>query len=112
MGAHIINRQIIELKVASEKNAFQVQRRVHELYHKEVLPLLDDIMSRLSSDEEVIQIDSLDLDLGVLNFGKLDQQMMQLLRSQIEDQLKNQIGKAVEKKESIIGEEENRIAEI
>src|SRR4051812_18320234 len=89
MGAHVINKQVIDLKVSSQENAFRVQQLVRELYHTEVLPLLDDMMTRFSPEEKVLLIDRLELDLGELNFEKMDRQMMEALRPQIEEQLKN-----------------------
>jgi hypothetical protein len=87
LSAHVINKQVIDLKVVSEKNAFRIQQRVRELYHAEILPLLDKMMTQLSPGDEVIRVESLELDLGDLNFEKLDQELIKAFRTQIEEQL-------------------------
>ncbi|HET6989720.1 MAG TPA: contractile injection system tape measure protein [Bacteroidia bacterium] len=98
MNNHVINRQIIELKLDSEKNAFLFQQRVRELYQVEILPMLDEMMSSLTSENEVLRIDRLELDLGILTLEKFDQEVMQVLRSHVEEQLKKEIRKASENK--------------
>jgi hypothetical protein len=91
MSTHIINRQVIELKVSSRKNAFSIQQRVREIYFSEVVPLLDQVMSDLTAEGEVLYLDRLEIDLGVLNFDRLDEELVEVIRHRIYGQLKEQV---------------------
>ncbi|HEU4718443.1 MAG TPA: contractile injection system tape measure protein [Bacteroidia bacterium] len=94
MNKNVINRQIIDLKVSSQKNAFRLQQQVNEIYHAEILPMLDDVMSGLIPENEVLRIDRLEIDLGALRLDGNSTQLTERLRSQISDQLKTQLLKA------------------
>lgn len=91
MGTHIINRQVIDLKVNSEKNAFSIQQRVREIYFEEVVPLLNEVMNGMTAEDEILYLDRLEIDLGILNFDHLHKEMMESLRHKISSQLKEQL---------------------
>lgn len=95
MGAHIINRQVIDLSVRSKENAFAIQQRVREIYFTEVVPLLDQVMSSITTSDEMLYIDRLEVDLGVLNYDQLSKEMIEGIRKQIVTQLNEQVRAAV-----------------
>ncbi len=88
MTKHIINRQIIDLKVRSEKNAFRLQQQVREVYLGDILPLLGEMLDELSGPGEVLRIDRLDLDLGTVQADRMGQQLKERLREALREQLR------------------------
>ena len=64
---HIIKRQIIEIKLPNQKEANYWQDYFMDLYKREVLPMIDEYCSSISTSDEVITIDSLELDLGKID---------------------------------------------
>lgn len=88
MTKHIINRQIIDLKVRSEKNAFRLQQQVREVYLGDILPLLGEMLDELSGPGEVLRIDRLDLDLGTVQADRMGAQLKERLREALREQLR------------------------
>ena len=87
MNTHIINKQIIELKVNSEENAFGLQQQARDAYMSNVLPLISEVLDELAGPDEVLRIDRLELDFGVLSIDKLGQQMKERVREAFLKQL-------------------------
>ena len=69
--AHIIKKQIIELKVSPHLNAFEVQQSMSEHYWQSLLPYLERLFEEYNDANQVLAIDYLELDLGAINFDDL-----------------------------------------
>lgn len=80
MNTHTINKQIIDLKVTSEESAFGIQQQVREAYMSSVLPLISDVLDELAGPDEVLRIDHLEIDFGVLQLAKMGEQMRERVR--------------------------------
>lgn len=65
---HVIMKQVIELRVDAHLNAFSVQHQAREYYYQHLVPVIEKIIDELSSDDEVISIDKLEIDLGNLGW--------------------------------------------
>jgi hypothetical protein len=80
MNTHVINKQIIDLKVNSEEDAFGLQQQVTDAYMTNVLPLIGELLDELAGPGEVLRIDRLELDFGMLHPDKIGMQMKERIR--------------------------------
>ncbi|CAN5811212.1 hypothetical protein BH11BAC7_BH11BAC7_29010 [soil metagenome] len=87
MNTHIINKQVIELKVFSEENAFGLQQDARAAYMTNVLPLISDVLDEFAGPDEVLRIDKIELDFGILNAAKMGEQMKERIREALLKQL-------------------------
>lgn len=69
---HVIKKQVIELKLNKGLNGFHMQHQVSEYYWKQIVPLLENVFDAYSNDNEVIQFDKLEIDLGVISETELE----------------------------------------
>jgi Contractile injection system tape measure protein len=91
MSTHVINRQVINLNVFSEKNAFGMQQRVLDLYNRRLLPILDELMTEISPGDDIIRLERIELDMGLLNFSYTEDELIRSMRSHLEAQMRNQL---------------------
>jgi hypothetical protein len=82
---HLIGQQIFELKLDSEAEAAQMQHNISDLYWKELVPALDRLFSELSTADQTIEIDRLEIDLGQLSPGEL---RAEIIIPVLEDQIR------------------------
>ena len=61
---HIIKSQVLEIEMYDPAKAKDQQNELSLLYHKHILPLLDEVCTEFSSANELIQIDQLEINLG------------------------------------------------
>lgn len=64
---HIIKKQVISLQIDRNLDAFRVQQQVSSHYRKDIVPLLQQVFDSLSSEDVVISVDRLEIDLGYLS---------------------------------------------
>lgn len=97
---HLVKKQSINLTLSKQSDAFRMQQQVSSHYWQDVLPLLATIFDELSSEEEVIQIERLEIDLGILSEKQIN-----------EGQWNNEILSRIKKQvyEKIYGKEKNTI---
>jgi hypothetical protein len=72
---HRIKRQIVELTVRDGAQAERVQARMSQLQSRVIVPLIERICSELSAPGRVHRIESLQVDLGVLDLDDLEQEL-------------------------------------
>jgi len=89
---HVIRKQLFEISSASRDELFVLQHEASKYYYREVLPVLEKIFNELSVEGEVLQLDKLEIDLGLLEWDKSKREMScdaieQLLREKIKEQL-------------------------
>lgn len=64
----MIRKQIIELQLDEGHNAFPIQQATRDYYNDQVSPALERIFDELSSGDETVLIDQLEIDLGDLGW--------------------------------------------
>jgi hypothetical protein len=69
---HVIKKQLIELKLSKEQNAFRVQHLISEHYRNEMIPVLESVFNDYCSKEEVLIVDKLEIDFGVISEKDLE----------------------------------------
>ncbi len=72
MMQHIIKRQIIDLAVDKKLDAFFIQQKVSDEYYSKILPILLKAFDGASNDDEVIEIDSVAIDIGIIDSKNLE----------------------------------------
>ena len=91
---HLINKQVIELDLNSKKDAIQWQARMSQFYWNDILPALEQVFDELSLDGEIISVEKMELDLGIIpasemNKASLDDRFLELIRQQVREQLQS-----------------------
>ena len=94
---HLIGKQILNLIIRDKTNPYALQQQLYELYWDVLVPAIDELFDELSTTDEIIRIDSLQVDLGNIDFEKIDkneiaEQMIAQLRNNIKEQLKFENG--------------------
>jgi len=61
---HIINKQVIEVSLAKQQDAFVMQHSISSHYYSDLLPLLEKVFNQYSTEDEVLVLDNLEIKLG------------------------------------------------
>lgn len=90
---HVIKKQIVNLVLPKELNAFQMQQFASTHYYKDVLPLLEKVFDELSNENELIEIEQLEIDLGMITLDEMKmERWSDKVLLKIKEQLKEKIG--------------------
>ncbi len=85
---HVIKKQVLDVTLSKKAEAFRVQQKLSRHFRQDVVPLLEKAFDALSPAGEVIHIDRLVIDLGVLSYRELDEnKSSDVILSKITDQL-------------------------
>ena len=69
---HIINRQVLELTVPERDRVQFIQNKTSEIVKQKLLPKLDELFSKLVSADEIIRIDKMVIDLGIISENEME----------------------------------------
>ncbi len=69
---HIIKKQVINLTLNKKMDAFAIQHLVSEHYWREMVPVLEKAFDKASTEEEIIYLDKLEIDLGIINIKDIE----------------------------------------
>lgn len=69
---HIIKKQSIELTLGNGMDHFRVQQLASNQYWTHIVPILEKTFNEKSNGEEVIALDKLEIDLGVISLQSLE----------------------------------------
>ena len=70
---HIIQKQIIDLSFSKRLNNYQIQQQVSDYYFAKILPLLEKAFDSTSTNDEIISIDNLTVDLGTITEKEIEE---------------------------------------
>lgn len=109
MNDHLINRQVLDVKIGRSLDAFDIQHRLSNYYYQCIMPALEKIFTELSDEDTTLQADKLEIDLGILEATAIEKMVFtekfyQLLKEQVRKQLASQ---SSEKKIKHISNKEN-----
>ena len=88
---HVIKRQIIELHVRRPAEAQRWQDEISRVYRQRVVPLIDQLCNELSEPDRLYQIETLELDLGVLDPDQLEAEFVAKVSTALRQALATQI---------------------
>jgi hypothetical protein len=65
---HQIRKQVIVLHLDAQQNAFLIQQQAREYYYRQIVPAMQKLFDELATENEIISIDTLEIDLGELGW--------------------------------------------
>ena len=85
---HQIIKQVFDLKISRDADGFAIQQQVSDHYYESIKPELEKLFDELVSADEMVLIDSLEIDLGYIKIDKLTSEesvlkLLKLLKDQI-----------------------------
>ncbi len=72
---HVIKKQVLELKLATDKDMFRIQQKAGDYFYQHILPTIEKVLDGLTDGDHVIQIDKLEVDLGEMEWEESRQEM-------------------------------------
>jgi hypothetical protein len=93
---HVIQKQQVLLTIPAGMDAFHAQHDASRYFRDQLLPALEKIFDELSGDDEVVHLDHLFIDLGLigealLRSGRLDDQVYTLLKSEVASAIEKEL---------------------
>ncbi|WP_062057001.1 contractile injection system tape measure protein [Aquimarina longa] len=89
---HLIGKQTIELEARSSKDAYVNQQKISQLVWKNLVPALENLFDNLVAEDEVIQLDTIAIDIGAINLDRPDiskivDKIIELLEKTLQEEL-------------------------
>lgn len=82
---HLIQRQVIDVRLSSNQKAAEQQEAIRQLYWERIVPALDKVFSKIVPHDVTLRIDQLKLDLGIVPKDNLVSEITQQLTEQLGD---------------------------
>jgi hypothetical protein len=73
---HRIGRQVLELTIPDREDAMSIQNSTSNLVKYKLKPALDRLFSSLTTSDDILRIDRLELDLGDVSKDKFEEEMV------------------------------------
>jgi hypothetical protein len=70
---HLIRKQQIDLQLDKQLDSFRIQQQFSDQFWKYLLPLLEHEFDKMATEEEVISLDRIEIDLGVITEAQISQ---------------------------------------
>ncbi|MCL2931295.1 MAG: hypothetical protein MGG11_03070, partial [Trichodesmium sp. MAG_R03] len=95
---HIIKKQVIELNLSSQRDAFALQNEVSRIYRQKVVPLIDNLLSQSIAPDTIHRINTLDINLGNIDINNLEEDLIEKVTEQIQKQLEIEFSSSIKEK--------------
>ena len=69
---HIIKKQVIELQIDKDLDAFKIQQQVSNHYLQQIVPTLQKEFDAITNEDEILIIDKLEIDLGTISATEIN----------------------------------------
>ncbi|RCJ26524.1 hypothetical protein A6S26_14055 [Nostoc sp. ATCC 43529] len=89
---HLIKKQVIEINLNSQTDAFELQNELSRIYHHKIIPIIDNVLSQFSSSDIIYRINILEINLGNININNLEDELIDKIIEKLEQQLLKEIG--------------------
>lgn len=89
---HLIQKQILEIKLTDERAAHALQKELGEFISEEVLPDLTPIFDRYASEDTILRLDTIELNLGRIPRTKLKEELRTQITASLDTYLNDVIG--------------------
>lgn len=80
---HIIQKQVLELELPSEKGAFALQQTWSRHFQESLLPQISDLFDRMASEHTIIRLDKLEIDVGEVRLEELEVRLLSAMESEL-----------------------------
>ena len=80
---HVVEEQDVEVRVGGQDAAYSLLERIGEMNRSRFLPVIERVFDEFDRPDEIVRIDRLDLDLGLLaesDLGKAEERLATALR--------------------------------
>ncbi|MBL1201842.1 MAG: hypothetical protein FWK04_22975 [Nostoc sp. GBBB01] len=84
---HSIKKQIIEINLSFQTDAFELQNEISRIYNHKFIPLIDNLLSQFSSSEIIYQINQLEIDLGNIDIHHLEEELVDKFIEKFQEKL-------------------------
>ncbi|NVO10580.1 MAG: hypothetical protein HXX16_11505 [Bacteroidales bacterium] len=91
---HIINKQVLEIRLNDKKDAHLIQDAFSRAYWNHIPPVIERIIDKYSSKNEIIKIDKLEIDIGGISIDKLNSNFPQKVEKLLEEIIIAQLHKS------------------
>nr|VFK36515.1 MAG: hypothetical protein BECKSD772F_GA0070984_100248 [Candidatus Kentron sp. SD]VFK39216.1 MAG: hypothetical protein BECKSD772E_GA0070983_100246 [Candidatus Kentron sp. SD]VFK77833.1 MAG: hypothetical protein BECKSD772D_GA0070982_100247 [Candidatus Kentron sp. SD] len=91
---HIIKRQVLELRATGEQEGRQLSNEFAHLYRRRILPLIDRCCARLGDPDRTHRIESLEMDLGLVDPAHFEADVMDRINARLPPLLASHIGQS------------------
>lgn len=103
---HVIRKQRIDLQLAKQLDSFRVQQQFSDQFWKYLVPLLDHEFDKMATEEEVISLDRIEIDLGVITEAQISQivwnpELYELFKTEIKKAIFEEGALAVEGRQAV-----------
>ncbi|AOM79956.1 hypothetical protein BFS30_24005 [Pedobacter steynii] len=98
---HVIRKQRIDLQLAKQLDNFRIQQQFSDQFWKYLIPLFEHEFDKMATEEEVISLDLVEIDLGVIAESQISQMVW---HPDLYELFKTKIKKAIFKEGELIGE--------
>ncbi|HEY2725554.1 MAG TPA: contractile injection system tape measure protein [Parafilimonas sp.] len=88
---HIIRQQTISIEMADNNSAVAIQDTVKHVYYDKILPKLDILFSEIVTNQTIVRIDKIEIDLGKIDKDKFELELVEKTISNIEKQLREKL---------------------
>jgi len=90
---HLVKKQVIDITCSKRTDAFRMQQLLSNHYWQDVLPLLSTVFNEISDEGEIVRIDKLEIDLGLISEKEMSEvQWNEEILSRIRSQLYEKLG--------------------
>lgn len=96
---HIIRRQVLETKLAKSDDAFHRQNELSQFYWRQILPALERVFDELADEDELLQLDRMELDLGQLKTNSIGADLSSAIYHVILQQVRERIAEEKRRKD-------------
>jgi hypothetical protein len=91
---HVIKKQVIELNLKKNRDAFRMQHLISEHYRNEIVHLLENVFDNYCGEDDVLLLDKLEIDFGIiseadLEKGKWDESILANFKTNLIEQFEN-----------------------
>lgn len=93
---HVIKKQVIDLLVDKQLDSFRIQQQVSDHFWQYLVPLLEKEFDKISTEDEVICLERIEIDLGVIQEAEInkagwDGNLLKIVEKQVKDMILQEI---------------------
>lgn len=109
---HKIVRQTLDIQVFEDKDVYNLQTKVRDVYYEQLLPILNAQFDQIAPEGTTIKIDRLEIDLGEISVHSLDYSLKQELENIVAEYvypIKEEIKAGHKKGSTVVGSNQEKI---
>jgi hypothetical protein len=80
---HVIRKQIFDVTIRQDSHAHAIQERLQRIHKDRLAEIIDEALSSVAGDGEVIRLDRIDVELGAISLANLEEQLVRRTRGEL-----------------------------